>query len=163
MKIKKATEKDAKEIAEFFHLNVDESYISYGDIFACGRATKNLKWVPNLEKVISSEVKDIVSGNILNKEILIAYKDENCIIGFAILSIENSNAILEDILLDRNIRSKGIGQNFYMEIENFLFQKKIKFLSLESSINNVKAHKFFKNQGFKDSALIMVKEIGKKH
>jgi ribosomal protein S18 acetylase RimI-like enzyme len=161
MKVKKAIKKDAEEIAEFFLRNVDQSYISYGDIFACGRATKDLKWVPNLKQVISCEVKDIVSGNIQNKEVLIAYGDENLIIGFAILAISESNAILEDLVVDRSVRGKGIGQKFYMEIETLLTKQGIEFISLESSINNVKAHEFFNKQGFKNSTLIMVKEIEK--
>ena len=113
-----------KELGLFFIENVDETYISFGDIYTCGRATEDLKWVPNLEEVIASEINDIISGKILNKEVIAAYKD-GTLAGFAIIGFNNSIATLEDIVIKNSLRQKGIGKSFYKEIENSLKTKGI--------------------------------------
>lgn len=147
-------------LGKFFIDNVDETYISFGDIYSCGRATKDLKWVSNLEEVISNEARDIISGKIANKEVIVAHEDE-VLVGFAIVALEASSAVLEDLIVDRKIRGKGIGQRIYKAIEDNLRERGIEYIQLESAPQNIKAHEFFHNQGFKNSTVIMIKDITK--
>ena len=147
-------------LGKFFIDNVDETYISFGDIYSCGRATKDLKWVSNLEEVISNEARDILSGKIPNKEVIVAHEDE-VLVGFAIVALEASSAVLEDLIVDRKIRGKGIGQRIYKAIEDSLRERGIEYIQLESAPQNIKAHEFFHNQGFKNSTVIMIKDITK--
>lgn len=151
---------DTQTLGLFFVDNVDETYISFGDIYSCGRATKDLKWVSNLEEVISNEIKDILSGKIPNKEVIVVHEDK-VLIGFAIIALEASSAVLEDLIVNRKIRGRGIGQRIFKAIEDNLMERGIEYIQLESAPQNIKAHDFFHNQGFKNSTVIMIKNIKK--
>ena len=158
LEIRKSHCLDPEELGTFFIKNVNESYISFGDIYLCGRATEDLKWIPNLRDIIVTEIRDILSEKIQNKEVIAAFTDEN-LVGFAIVSKCDDIACLEDIVIDTQLRSKGLGKAFYKMIEDDLRKSGVKIIQLESSPSNHNAHSFFHSEGFKNSSVVMVKKL----
>lgn len=148
-------------LVDLFIKNVDETYISYGEIF-CERAIDFNKWSPELKNVLRSEIKDIVTKKKTNSKIAIAF-DDSKIVGFSIIAIENNSnisyAFLEDIVIDSEYRKLGVGKELTDFIEKELQDQGVKQVYLESGHKNHLAHKFFENRGYSLVAKVMCKTL----
>lgn len=147
-------------LVELFVENVTPEYISYGEVL-CGRAKAADEWSPDLKKVLTEEIINILSSK-TDSRIACSFLDNN-IVGFAIVNI-NKNAstpyaFLEDIIVDSNYRNKGIGKELSNFIEEELTIEGIKQVYLESGINNNSAHRFFENRGYTLMAKVMCKTL----
>ena len=150
------------QLAGFFEENVDENYISHGEIID-GRAENFNEWKKNIKEVMDAEFREILavsSGNgnysricvcTLNQKMagmsLVAFKDEVKV------------AIIEDIIISKEFRKRKLGSSFLGWIENEIRLKGVSFIMLESGINNKKAHDFFHGNGYQQASVVMVKKL----
>lgn len=144
-----------KELVDFFITHKTESYISHGEIIS-GRAENANQWSPNLETILTEQLRsDFNSESVSSSQlkILIAENNEGTIIGMLIFNVIYSGfknyAILEDMLLDQSIRGQAIGSTL---LEKAIQESKnwnINFILLESGMENKGAHHFFEKYGFR--------------
>ncbi|WP_456442016.1 GNAT family N-acetyltransferase [Psychroserpens sp.] len=55
---------------------------------------------------------------------------------------------LDNVIIDEQLQSKGLGKIFIDKIEDWALQKDYKSLSLNTYVSNSRSHKFYFNQGF---------------
>ena len=58
--------------------------------------------------------------------------------------------VIEDVIVDKSIRGKGVGSRLFESIENFAKKKKCTYAILVSSDFRTKGHKFYEKMGFID-------------
>ncbi|MBL4710058.1 MAG: GNAT family N-acetyltransferase [Flavobacteriales bacterium] len=56
---------------------------------------------------------------------------------------------LDNVIIDQNLQSNGLGAYFLSEIEKLTLQNKYQAIGLNSYTSNSRSHKFYYNQGFK--------------
>jgi GNAT superfamily N-acetyltransferase len=58
-------------------------------------------------------------------------------------------AVLENLVVDRGCRGKGMGQALLREVEQFCLSRNCSKMMLLSSVSRVDAHRFFEHAGFR--------------
>ncbi len=152
---------DPIKLAEFFKNNVNQKYISHGEIID-GRAITFTEWKDDLVKVMTNEFKDILdnSNEETYSQICVCNIDKK-LIGLCLIQFKNNTkvAILEDIIIDNEFRKNNIGSMFLKWIEEEIILKEMSFIILESGINNKGAHDFFSKNGYEQSSIVMIKKL----
>ena len=152
----------SEELSIFFELNTDEKYISHGEVID-GRAISLIEWKNNLNEVMRREFRDILSGSSMKNiysQICICTQDHKTI-GLAIVEFKNDTkvAILEDIIIEKQLRKKKLGSLLLNWLEKEIISKGMSFIFMESGIRNKKTHDFFHKNGYRQSSIIMVKKL----
>lgn len=81
---------------------------------------------------------------------LIAYGEVNSRVSFG---------IIEDMAVDKEYRSKGVGKELVAMVEKEAKKRKCGWMFLESGKHNISAHKFFKSTGYNEISHIFSKKI----
>lgn len=55
---------------------------------------------------------------------------------------------VDNVIIDLNVQSKGIGKQFFQFIENWAKENDYKTIELNTYVQNSKSHKFYFNLGF---------------
>ncbi len=90
-----------------------------------------------------------------NYSLYLAEVDNRAVGTFELLILDNlahkgnKSGIVEDVVVDSNHRSKGIGKRMMEYAMDICRQNNCYKLTLSSSIHRDKAHKFYENLGFK--------------
>jgi ribosomal protein S18 acetylase RimI-like enzyme len=143
-------------VAELFSRTVDEKYIALGD-FESGRINRDLKWN---DDTIGKFIEEYEHSRDTDDYIVVKNRN-NEIIGLMIVGVDMANgfAVLYDVIIDKEKREARAGTKAYNWLECQLKQMGIKRVLLESGINNVVAHEYFKKLGFRKLAVEFIKEI----
>lgn len=144
------TRKD--DAVNFFINHKTNSYISHSEILS-GRAESATEWSENFAEILATELEEDDCNLITIEDI------HNQIIGIAILRIYKKYLIIEDMIIDGNLRGLSLGKKLMDFIHNFATEQKIKALFLESGITNDKAHSFFEKNGFKKVSVTYTKVL----
>lgn len=111
-----------------------------------------LNRIQSLKEYIK-EGNAVVYG-VINKESL------NGFVWFFIKNQTNSNRIhINQIVVEENIRGKGLGNILIEAVENYAKEKKIKEIDLFVTKQNYNATKFYENKGFDVERLVMLKRL----
>lgn len=143
--------------------NTSPDYISHGEVQS-GRAAGFSQWSPDLAAVLHREFSMCFeqAGDEGSYKLAIGYID-NKPAGILFIQLVQSApqpyVILQDMVITRELRNKHLGMKMLTWLESNLKETGIKFVFLESGINNHGAHAFFEANGFSVSSKIMVKEI----
>jgi len=155
--IKKGKIKNIGKYLPIFDECKHDGYISHGEVL-CGRATHNLKWADNIMTQMKREFMYYISSR--NCDVLeILFSGE--LTGFAIIEYNKKvkAAVLSDIMIKKDYQGKGIGKEALQKIEEYLKNKHIGILLLESGIKNEKAHYFFEKSGYKKISVEFFKKL----
>ena len=68
-------------------------------------------------------------------------------------------AVIEDIVIHKNKRREGLGKLVIDLLNRELKAQKIKLIFIECGKNNTRARKFFQKMKYKETSVIMMKEI----
>ncbi|HAY3551191.1 GNAT family N-acetyltransferase [Elizabethkingia meningoseptica] len=139
-----------EDVVNFFINHKTNSYISHSEILS-GRAESATEWSENFAEILATELEEDDCNLITIEDI------HNQIIGIAILRIYKKYLIIEDMIIDGNLRGLSLGKKLMDFIHNFATEQKIKALFLESGITNDKAHSFFEKNGFKKVSVTYTK------
>ncbi|MDE5432152.1 GNAT family N-acetyltransferase [Elizabethkingia meningoseptica] len=139
-----------EDAVNFFINHKTNSYISHSEILS-GRAESATEWSENFAEILATELEEDDCNLITMEDI------HNQIIGIAILRIYKKYLIIEDMIIDGNLRGLSLGKKLMDFIHNFATEQKIKALFLESGITNDKAHSFFEKNGFKKVSVTYTK------
>lgn len=100
--------------------------------------------------------------------LLVAEKDDH-VVGVAFLSVKNQDdngptkniltASLDTIIVSNSQRRNGLGKELFVEAEKTAKQKDCTALKINVAVENNEAFKFYKNLGYKESDIQLIKQI----
>lgn len=151
---------DPDEIAAFFARNVGSTYISHTDI-QWGRALNAQEWGPDLHRKIAGLAVQAKGrdGETSPGIRLVTAKTGHTLAGIAFLTArpdaDRPYAILEDLLVCRDHRGKGIGSSMLQWVRDQCRLAGIEKMFLESNLGNERAHALFHRLGFTPLSVVM--------
>jgi GNAT superfamily N-acetyltransferase len=159
----------ARELADFFASNVlsDASYISHSELQG-KRALDPQTWRPDLRDILRREIEPRVSKKGALPRTRISHpiaraEQDSRLVGISFVTFAprapKPFAIVEDLVIDPDRRSHGIGKTMLDWIAEQARILGIRRLFLESGLTNKRAHHFFERQGFKPCSVVMMKEL----
>ena len=149
---------DAGEAAQLFVENIDEAYISHGEM-QIGRALSPSEWAENLFDQVREEIIELESQSIV---ILPCCRNkEGKLIGWGIcsLNMKFKYAELEDLIVKSDRRQQGIGKLLVESCEQYAKDHDITQIFLESGVLNYAAHSFFSKNGYKKCSYVFRKSL----
>lgn len=107
------------------------------------------EWDYDEEKVFKIFKEDLDTGR---KDYLIASVDKN-VVGVCSIYYKDDlhrydSAILDELVVDREYRNRGVGGRLLQEALNIVKGKKCNFITLDSSFKREDAHRFYEKRGF---------------
>lgn len=125
----------------------DTAYISHSEI-QTGLSVDAEHWAPDLPELYAEKLAALSA----DCDLLTARDAEGTVIGIAVLIWEQSArrrfAVLEDMVVDPNSRSMGIGASLLSAVKARVAERDVAWLFLESGVRNDRAHGFFERSGF---------------
>ena len=115
-------------------------------------------------------LKDVVQNLFLKSinapdKVHICYKYKGKIVGYCSMSItqnfsnQGEKACIDDLIVDENYRKKGIGLKLITEIILIARFRGCKHIELNASFEKKKAHAFYEELGFQNSAYLFSKAL----
>lgn len=149
---------DAQYLCDMFlgHISAHKEYISHGEIqmgvgvgeFVDGEfvtavaSTARQQWMKYIHDKMDSSDEAVVYKAVMDGEI----------IGFCVAEITDDGAdpfgMVCDVLVNEQCRASGVGSALLESALEWLRQKGIKDVYLESGLHNHSAHEYFKRRGF---------------
>jgi GNAT superfamily N-acetyltransferase len=159
---------EAAELAEFFAANITPEYISHSELQG-PRALDPSHWRPGIVDIFRDEIAGRVSrerGRIEKNAAsypVLAARENGRLVGFALVSLfleaPIPYAMLEDIVVDRTLRGRGIGKAIIGWVARQAEAAGCHRIFLESGHGNHKAHELFHREGFAETSVVMMKTI----
>ena len=135
---------DGALLGSFFTENVDESYITASEVI-WGRATADGKWSENLFQAVAEEIESSVGS--LDKVVILFFVD-GCLAGYTLSAVKpHYSAEVEDFVLDRGLRGKGLGRKINEITSEYLKNLGCKTLFMEVGKDNARMHSFVTRDG----------------
>ena len=91
------------------------------------------------------------------------FKENENIVGFVTLKINNDIAKIGLIAVSPNYQGKGIGKKLIAKTENFCFENNVKTLQIPTQMENLEACNFYKKMGYEISEKINIKHFWEKN
>jgi ribosomal protein S18 acetylase RimI-like enzyme len=151
-------------MVSFFLENVDRSYISHGEIQE-GRAVDVQTWSPELPQLLRGEFEACLEFRSMEDgacKAAVATRNGE-ISAVLILKLHRLRdvrfAVLSDLVVKKDCRGLGIGARVFSWLQGEVNKEGIRWIFLESGLQNQNAHRFFQSQGFEPCSIVMLKEI----
>lgn len=160
-------ENDAKRLAKLFAANITPSYVSHSELQG-PRALAPGIWSPDIANVLEREILarvanplDAPPGGVTALAAGLACGGQDVGVFLVTFSREAASpyCVLEDIVIEKNKRSRGFGARYLSWITDECRARGIARLFLESGHDNHHAHEFFAREGFAPVSVVMMKEI----
>ena len=136
----------------------DPAYISHGEI-QTGLAVDAAHWADDLDALYAEDFLDLGE----ERDLLVARAGDGAVVGFAVVAWEETPrrkfAVLEDMAVDPERRSAGIGGGLVQRVEARVRAEGRAWLFLESGLNNHSAHHFFEKHGFATISHVFAKHL----
>jgi ribosomal protein S18 acetylase RimI-like enzyme len=151
----------AREAAAFAGriIGMHAPYISHGEI-QTGLSDDGQTWVPDLAARYEADFLDLGE----ERDLLTARTPDGTLAGIAIVAWEETPrrkfAVLEDMAVDPDQRSSGIGAALLDAVDARVKARGVEWLFLESGKDNLRAHAFFERHGFAELSHVFAKRLG---
>jgi N-acetylglutamate synthase and related acetyltransferases len=126
----------------------DTAYISHGEI-QTGLSPDGIHWAGNLSELYASDFADLE-----DRDLLVVRTEDGMIVAVAVVAWEETPrrkfAVLEDMVVDTDQRSGGIGSQVVEAIVERVRARGVEWIFLESGLRNTRAHAFFMRHGFEE-------------
>jgi len=157
---------DPFDIAQFFIKNAPRDYISHGEI-QDGRAKGVDTWSENLASILVRQFSLARDGqadeSYSETRLALAFGGAGTLAGIGYIGINHDApspfAVIYDLLIQADMRCRGVGSGLLAWIEEKLRMRQIKFIFLESGVRNNRAHAFFGSSGFIPVSLNFMKTL----
>ena len=157
----------ARELADFFARNVGPEFISHGELQG-PRALSPDTWRADLPEILRNEIEprlaetgDKVPGA-ESRPVLVA-ETAGALAAVSLVTFSGTApvpfAIVEDLVVDPRLRSRGIGKAVLDRIAAEARARDIGRLFLESGRHNHRAHAFFEREGFAACSIVMMRDL----
>jgi GNAT superfamily N-acetyltransferase len=160
----------ARELADFFAANVGSvpEYISHSELQGA-RALAPDRWRPDLAAILLREIEPRLiatgqsrPGNV-SQPIAVAEADGRLVAVSFVIFAGAAPVVpfvtIEDLVVDRSRRSRGIGNAVVDWVVAEARARNIRRIFLESGHTNARAHHFFEREGFRTCSIVMMKDI----
>lgn len=136
----------------------EAAYISHGEI-QTGLSLDGRNWVPDLGALYAADFAD--PGE---RDMLVGRDAQGQVRAMLILAWERSSrvayAVIEDMAVDPDMRSGGVGAQLIAQAEKRIAERGgIEWVFLESGLHNEKAHGFFERHGFAPQSKVFAKRL----
>jgi ribosomal protein S18 acetylase RimI-like enzyme len=145
-----------------------------GPVYICqaelldGRADSVSSWSKDLRALLALEFLEAIEsgrGSGRRKGGISSIRIDDAIRGFAFMEIfrtpgRRPYAFLHDIVVDPEVRGRGIGTALITWLKEELVREGITRIFLESGRDNHSAHAFFERHGFEKLSISMLAELG---
>ena len=139
--IREATNKDIPQILELYkQLSFQPEKYQKASEAESRRILKEIKNYPNARLLVAEECGKVVGTTFL--AVLPAFAHQT-----------RPFAVIEYVVVDENLRSKGIGKALMDECKKLAQAAGAYKVMLASSKQRTRAHKFYRDMGFKEDAL----------
>ncbi|MCV9941146.1 GNAT family N-acetyltransferase [Boseaceae bacterium BT-24-1] len=143
----------------------EPAYISHSEL-QYGVADTIGRWADDREAKTRQYVTDMltVAADDEGEERVAAVTVEGTIIGFALVTVSKLNPIrpfatLHDVVFSRSVQGRGLGGLLLEWIVGQCRSDGVQRLFLESGVDNHRAHSFFKRNGFRQTSIVMMREL----
>lgn len=142
MKIRKATTKDLKKVAEIFKAEFEKK--PYNEKWSTKVALQKIKEYHKSGYIFVLEIKKQIIG---------------FIIAYDFIWHDGKRAFIDEIVVSSEYQGKGFGKKLMRYAEDFFKKKKVKNVEL-MAVKNSKASKIYSKLGYKEEKFVlMVKPI----
>ena len=155
----------ASEVARFFIAHAEPSYISHSEL-QFGRASIPGRWSDDLEARIADEAQRAIANGVADASAgqrLAVVREDGLLTAMAFVTFvpeaATPFAILDDLLVGSPSRGEGFGRAILDWIVAACRRRGLRRLFLESGLANHRAHHFFKQQGFAQTSIVMMREL----
>ena len=142
MKIRKAKKSDLRQIAEIYRTAYSEK--------------------PYNEKWSAKNAKTRILSCFKNCSLLVVEDKKEGIVGFSVYFVYNwekgKTGYIDDLVVKKGFRGKGIGKELMGRVEEELKKKKVKEICLESNPKS-RVFSYYKRKGYKDKGWIAMAKI----
>ena len=159
---------DIEALAALFVGGLSPDYISHQELQSY-RTLGPGQWAPDIADQFREEIRPRLgeprdnfpaSGDWVG---VVEAHDGRRLVGLALVTISRQAAvpfgIIEDIVVDPNVRDKGYGAGMMNWIADRLRAAGAKRAFLESGVGNEQAHHLFERLGFKQVSMVMMREL----
>ncbi len=161
MKIRPYEDKDSEEIKRLFLLLDNYSSAILSD------ELRRFEEVEDLQKAINSFVRHKNKNNIKKRKTFVADVGKGKIAGFITGSVSRDfpgfrlsvYGNIEVFFVEEKYRGRGIGRNLYKHLREWFEQKKCEVVRVDTWITNEPAIRVYEKMGFREIALMFVKEM----
>jgi ribosomal protein S18 acetylase RimI-like enzyme len=160
--------READHLASFFVRHITPLYISHGEIQS-GRAQSATSWSTDLKANLVKEFSSISpadgplagDGKYIFTGLETAEKDNLACLGLVELHSREGTvfALLADLIVRSDLRNRSIGRSAMTWLERELAICGVRWIFLESGVQNITAHRFFTSVGFRQCSITMSKEL----
>lgn len=155
---------ESSELAQFFVDNVDQDYISHGEVLD-GRSIDFEHWSQNLKQKMESTIMDALSadlsGTVYSR--IASAREGAKIVAIALVEFRKDSGspclVFHDLLVSRQSRGRGIGSEMLRWVESEAREAGIQIVILESGIRNKRAHELFERHGYSVKSIVMGKSL----
>ena len=118
--------------------------------------TMTLKDLEDMKDILYSDFDNFWSYNVLKQELendktkYIIAKEKNEVVGFAGISVIFDEATLNNIVVKKSYRGKGIGGEMLETLIDLCSDMNLKTFTLEVNVENTPAIKLYEKFGFKN-------------
>ncbi len=150
---------DAADAAAFAGRIIAQApeYISHGEI-QTGLSDDGKNWVPDLAERYAQDFADL-----RDRDLLVGRASDGRVVAFLIIAWEESPrrkfAVIEDMAVDPELRSQGIGAQLLALAEERIGARGIEWVFLESGLGNEHAHRFFERAGFHMTSHVFARQL----
>lgn len=155
-----ADDADLQAVGQFLAgvISRDPAYISHGEI-QTGLSPDGKTWAPDLARQFADDMRQLGS----NRGVAVI-RDHDDLVGAAIVLWETEEpdapyAILEDLAITPAARGAGAGESLVRFVEAEAKGRGMKWLFLESGLNNDRAHRFFERAGYRPVSKVFAKQL----
>jgi len=141
----------------------DPAYISHSELqygvaddigrWAADRAAKARTYVTGLLTNASGDETSVATATL-----------DGTIVGFALVEISRLNpdrpfATIHDVLFSPSVRGQGLGSALFDWLAEQCRARGVTRFFLESGVSNHRAHHFFERQGFRQTSIVMMRDL----
>lgn len=139
--------------------NLEPSYISHSEL-QFGRAEGIGRWARNLPELLFKEFSErLHQGPLAQQKVMVLEQDDR-LLAVSLVTFNHdvpvNHAVIEDLIVQRSERGKGIGQAAMEWILRYAKSHGAKRVFLEAGLSNTDAHSFFERNNFHQVSLVMM-------
>jgi len=152
----------AEEVARFFVSHVQPSYISHSEL-QFDRAVTPDRWSDDLAARVEAQAAGAIAATKPVGTWLALASTCDFLAGLAFVTFvpeaRTPYAILEDLLISPEARGQGVGRALVDWVSKACREQGLRRMFLESGLGNHRAHHFFEQQGFKQTSIVMMRDL----
>jgi ribosomal protein S18 acetylase RimI-like enzyme len=141
----------------------DPAYISHSEL-QYGVAEDIGRWAPDRAAKARRYATELLSNAAGDETMIATATQDRTIVGFALVEISRLNperpfATIHDVLFSPAVRGHGYGGALFDWLSEQCRARGVTRFFLESGVDNHRAHHFFERHGFRQTSIVMMRDL----